>query len=437
LVAEKGDKGTIMQMRHLRILFILLFSSFLLSCYTAPISDRDSFIRSLLADGQPLPDDKHKENRLIQKELDRANISIPIEKADLVRPGDIFYDTAKNTGYEWLHSEFIPRIERLLDEKNDIVLSEQDVQRLCRYLRLTSEEQGGVPAADLSQQIIEEYGAIKEKKEALLQEFRGKWPVDPSGSLFDDKAVPSIDTTLKSAKPIYAEYYQGEDPGIRFLLDYHNKIIEVYKDVGQDISNETNELLEKNFKVATTELNTSIKEANASFAEAVAAYESNCDNLDTSFRKFITDKVPSLPWNTLNLSPDFDYIIQNQSDDQEPYLIVYNRDILLREDGEVEYFWKKGVSAEILGVVDAYVYLCQDGEIRFFDAFTMEQKEELTIKMSELNQLSQEKERILFLLSTGEHRAITKDSRGYSIKKIEKNDKQGYVLKPISRSKEK
>jgi hypothetical protein len=405
-------------MKWLWLLFILLFSS----CYTLPIADRDAFIESIPKD--ILSDTKPKEDALVQQELDTVDTVTPLEKTVQLKQGDIFYRTALDSGEEWFKEEFIDEIESQLNEKSNIVLSEQDTQKLRRYLMLRGEEGSGL-VTDFGQQLVEAYSGIKEQKEILRQDFEEKWHIYPSEPLFNDTVAPRFDSTLRSSKPIPAEYYHGEDQGIRFLLEYYHKVIKVYGDAGQNISKETMELLEENFMAATTELKLYIENEKKAFAQATSAFQRETTALDIPFRQIIADNARSLSWDSLSPSPDFDYIISRLPDEQEPALIIYNKTLSFEED--MQYFRERGLAAEILGVMDTSIYVCQDGKILLFDAFTLKKKIELF----------GQRENILFVFHADEYMVVTKSNNGYNLKEIEKNKDYSYKLKSIKRSKEK
>jgi hypothetical protein len=280
----------------------------------------------------------------------------------------------------------------------------------------------------------QEYQRNADEKDRKMKEFIGKWNVGPDERLFSADFFVPKDRTVNTGSPISGQGYHGKNPELKFLINYHNKILEIYKELkgelqGSSPSSETGDLFGKAYTAVIRKINSIINEEKKGFEAA----KDEIARLDSRFKEDIERSLNTAAIDldsSVKENGEFGYIFLPAYNVIE-YTLIYKR---IETGDTVKKFKARGQDIKLLGIHGDYIYACEGGRIAMYDAFTLENKLIVNNAVSE----NEGNETVLFSIeeAVGASGAKNNQENNFFVTEGETKEEKRYYIRSLERPRE-
>jgi hypothetical protein len=303
---------------------------------------------------------------------------------------DVIKNVVAGSAVEW-KKDMLDKIK-----KNNLreAFTDDNRQLLRRYgiLDIEAESQKNtndetyINANDLKEELERLQTEKSREQDALSKDFEAKWGIEPGRSLFDEyiEKYPStiIEASENYASVAAAKYY-GKEEITKKNIESYITILNIYQKLkseraleGKSPEDNTKQYFSRNIGYFADQIKSTASDEKRTYNSAVSDYNSKLRDTEDNANRKLEECANNVTIDGISPDTKFDYYSGNEVSS----LFLGTNDIKLL--GEALNFKttpnSKGeiLNVKIIGFLEKYVYICQDGKIILYDPFTLRQIKE-------------------------------------------------------------
>jgi hypothetical protein len=274
------------------------------------------------------------------------------------------------------------------------VFTNENLQLLRRYGILNMEEETPknkkdgtyLSANDLEKELEKLQKEKSQKQDDLLKDFVGKWGIKPDESLFDDyiEKYPSkiIEASENYASIVAAKYY-GKDEITKKNIESYKIILDIYQKLkdkptlkNKTPDDNTKQYFSRNISHFASQIKSMVSNEKRTYNREKNGYNKKLQDTEDNTNRKLEECTNNVTIDNISPNAGFDYYLDNKVSS----LLLGTNTIKLSE-GALDFKTRPNSKGEILnvkimGFLEKYIYICQDGKIILYDPFTLQQIKE-------------------------------------------------------------
>jgi hypothetical protein len=320
------------------------------------------------------------------------------------------------------------------------VFTNDNLQLLRRYAILNIEEESQknkkdetyINANDLKKELERLQNEKLRGQNDLLRMFKEKWGIEPGGSLFDDyiEKYPSniIEASENHASIVDAKYY-GKDEIIKKNIESYIKILDIYQKLKNKTAleqkspeNNTKQYFSRNIGHFAEQIKSMVLAEKGRYNSAKIAYDRERQYIGDDANSKMEECIYNVTIDNIFPNTQFDYYPGNEA----ASLLLGINTIRLSEEA-LDFKTKANdkeerLNVKIIGFLEKYIYICQDGKITLYDPFTLQPiKEEAAV-------FDIKGKTVLFINDTEKNIIVVKNKEKCEYKAINVKESRGRII---------
>lgn len=300
---------------------------------------------------------------------------------------DAIKNAAAGSAAEWKKD----MLDKIKNNNLREFFTNDNLQLLRRYSILNIEEESQkykkdgtyIDANDLGKEFEKLQKEKSQEQDDLLKDFVGKWGIKPGGSLFDDyiERYPSniIEASENYVSIVTAKYY-GKEKITKKNIESYIKILKIYQELKNKTAlqkkspeDNTKQYFSRNIGHFANQIKSMVSYEKGMYITAENAYNRKLQAIEDATNRKLEEHINTLTIDSISPNIVFDYY----SDNEVSSLFLGTNTIKLSKEaldfktipnskGEI-------LNVKIIGFLEKYIYMCQDGKIILYDPFTLQQ----------------------------------------------------------------
>jgi hypothetical protein len=320
------------------------------------------------------------------------------------------------------------------------VFTNDNLQLLRRYgiLNIEAESQKNkkdgtyISANDLEKELENLQKEKSQKQENLLNDFVEKWGIKPGEPLFNDyieKYPFNIIEASENHESVTAAKYFGKNEVTKKNIESYIIILDIYQRLKNKTALEnktpednTERYFSRNIRHFADQIKSMISDEKRMYTSAKNDYSRELQNTENNTNGKLEECTNNVTIDNISPNTGFDYY----SDNKVSSLLLGTTTIKLSEEAS-DFKTKPNSKGEILnvkimGFLEKYIYICQDGKITLYDPFTLQQINE------EKAVFDTKGETVLFINDTEKNILVVTNKKGYEYMVVNMKESKGRII---------
>jgi hypothetical protein len=368
--------------------------------------------------------------------VNNENASLPELKEYTSLEMDAVKNAVAVSAAEWKKD----MLDKIKSNNLQEVFTDNNLQMLRRYVILNIESKNQRKEPDgtyiSTNDLEKELGILQneksQKQDDLLKDFVGKWGIEPGGLLFDDyieKYPSNITEASENYTSISAAKYYGKEEITRSNIESYIKILDIYQKLKNKTSLEkkspednTKQYFSRNIGHFANQIKSRVLEEKGMYNSAGNDYNRKLRDTEDNTNDKLEECINNVTIDGIFPNSSFDYYLGNEVSS----LFLGTNNIKLSEEA-LDFKTTSNSKGEILnvkiiGFLEKYIYICQDGKIILYDPFTLQQiKEEKAV-------FETQGKTVLFINNTEKNIIVVKNKEKCEYKAIDTKESKGRII---------
>ena len=348
---------------------------------------------------------------------------------------DVIKNAAAGSAAEWKKD----MLDKIKNNNLQGLFTNDNLQLLRRYAILDMEGKSQedkkdgtyIIADDLEKELKKLHKEKSQKQNDLLKDFREKWGIEPGESLFNEyieKYPSDIIEASKNYEAIDAAKYYGKDEIIKENIKSYKEILGIYQELKNKTElekkspeDDTNQYFSRNIGHFANQLKSSVSDEKGRYNSAKDDYVIKLQNIEADTNRELEECTNNVTIDSISPA-GFDYYSGNEVSSIFLGINVINlskeaTDFKNRPNSKGEI-----LNVKIMGFLEKYIYVCQDGKITLYDPFTLQRikKEEAIFEPKGTT--------VLFINDTKKNILVVKNNEKCEYKAIDTKESKGRII---------